>query len=394
MRFLHLSRAFFAGALGFGWLCSTGASIAATATNLYSFTGGADGGLVFAGLLADKGGFLYGTAWGGGLSASNCESLGCGTVFKVDPEGGTFKVLHSFAGGTDGGNSSAALIAGRDGILYGTTQRGGTAGYGTVFEIDLAGRESVIYSFQGGTDGVDPEGPLVFKDGDLYGLTNGGGAAAAGTIFKLSLSGANGNRTWTESILHSFGGKGDGAHPNYGALTLDGAGNFYGTTAAGGPTNEGTIFRLAKDGTEKVLCAFLGAQRGLPLGGVIVDKLGNLYGTSFEPGTVFKAAPGGILSTLHNFRGAGDGAFPEDNLVADTAGNFFGTTSAGGAMNGGTVFQVTSEGKETILYSFPFNATLASQPIAGLILDKGGKLFGTTLTGGASAMGTVFAVTR
>ena len=80
--------------------------------------------------------------------------------------------------------------------------------------------------------------------------------------------------------------------------------------------------------------------------------------------------------------------------MADTAGNFFGTTSAGGAMNGGTVFQVTSEGKETILYSFPFNATLASQPIAGLILDKGGKLFGTTLTGGASAMGTVFAVTR
>jgi uncharacterized repeat protein (TIGR03803 family) len=395
MRFFDARRAVFAGALGFVCLCSPIATMAATATVLHSFTGGADGGLVFAGLVPDKGGDLYGTAWGGGLTAANCNSLGCGTVFKVDPVNGSFKVLYSFAGGADGGNPSAALIVGPGGALYATTQRGGTAGFGTVFEVSLSGQEKVLYSFQGGSaDGVDPEGPLILKGGSLYGLTAGGGTDAAGTIFRLTPSGTKGDPAWSETVLHSFRGKPDGAYPNYGGLTLDDAGNLYGTTAAGGATNDGTIFKLGKDGRESVLCGLLGKVRGAPLGGLVIDGSGNLYGTSFSPGTVFKATPDGTLSTLHRFGGAGDGAFPEGSLVINSAGRFFGTTSAGGSMNGGTVFELQPDGKETILYSFSFNGALSSQPIAGLVLDKGGKLFGTTLTGGASAKGTVFVVSQ
>jgi uncharacterized repeat protein (TIGR03803 family) len=388
-------RAVFAGALGFGWLCSPSATIAATATVLHSFTGGADGGLVFAGLVPDKGGDLYGTAWGGGLTAANCESLGCGTVFKVDPVKGSFKVVYSFAGGADGGNSSAALIVGPGGALYGTTQRGGTAGFGTVFQVSLSGQEKVLYSFRGGSaDGVDPEGPLIFKGGSLYGTTTGGGAGAFGTIFRMASSGTKGDPAWTEEVLHSFRGGRDGASPNYGGLTLDGAGNLYGTTAAGGPANDGTIFELSKDDRESVLCAFQGSQRGTPLGGLVIDRSGNLYGTSFDPGTAFKATPDGTLSILHRFDEAGDGAFPEGSLVINAAGKFFGTTSAGGSLNGGTVFELAADGNETVLYSFPLNGALSSQPIAGLVLDKGGKLFGTTLTGGASTKGTVFVVSQ
>ena len=192
----------------------------------------------------------------------------------------------------------------------------------------------------------------------------------------------------------SFRGGRDGAYPNYGGLTPDDAGNLYGTTAAGGTANEGTIFKLAKDGRESVLCEFMGTQRGIPLGGLVIDKGGNLYGTSFDPGSVFKATPDGALSTLHRFAGTDDGAFPEGNLVMNAAGDFFGTTSAGGTFDGGTVFELGKGGNEKILHSFPFNGLESSQPVAGLILYNGGKLFGTTLTGGERAMGSVFVVTQ
>ena len=395
MRFLHWPLAFFVSLIGLGWLCSTSATMAASAMTLYSFTGGADGGMPFAGLVADKSGELYGTAWGGGLKSVNCQSLGCGTVFKVDPVNGSFKVLHRFAGGADGGNSSAPLFVGGNGTLYGTTQRGGAAGFGTVFELGADGQETVVHSFRGGAeDGVDPEGPLILRGDSLYGLTAGGGAAAAGTIFKLTPSGTNEHSAWTETVLHSFHGGRDGAHPNYGGLTPDDAGNLYGTTAAGGGANAGTIFKLDKDGRESVLCEFLGTQRAMPLGGLVIDNSGNLYGTSFNPGTVFKATPDGALSTLYRFAGAGDGAFPEDDLVINAAGDFFGTTSAGGSYNGGTVFELGKGGNEKILHSYPVNGLQSSQPIAGLILHNGAKLFGTTLTGGAAAKGTVFVVTE
>jgi uncharacterized repeat protein (TIGR03803 family) len=394
MRFHLLPLAFFVSGLGFSWLGTTGATFAASATTLHSFSGGADGEMPFAGLVTDQADDLYGTAWGGGLTSDKCETPGCGIVFKVDPVNGDFRVLHSFTGGTDGGNSSSTLIVAENGTLYGTTQRGGSAGFGTVFEVGVDGHEEVLYSFHGGAgDGVDPEGPLILKGGSLYGLTAGGGSAAAGTIFRLTPAGTKGHAAWSETVLHSFRGGHDGAYPNYAGLTADDAGNLYGTTAGGGTANEGTIFKLEKDGTESVLCEFRGAKGGIPLAGLVIDKSGNLYGTSFNPGTVYKATSDGVLSILHRFVTAGDGAFPEDTLVMNAAGDFFGTTSAGGAVNGGTVFELAKSGKENILYSFPLNGVQASQPIAGLILSKGGKLFGTALTGGSSAKGTVFVVT-
>jgi uncharacterized repeat protein (TIGR03803 family) len=330
-----------------------------------------------------------------GFHPGYCEFDGCGTVFKLAAGSYSFTVLHSFASGLDGGNPWAPLIVGRDGALYGTTEHGGTADHGTIFAINRAGHETVIYSFQGGSsDGSEPEAPVIFKNGDLYGLTSDGGAYGEGTIFKLSPTGKGESRTWTESVLHSFGAPGDGAYPNYGGLTLDSAGNFYGTTGDGGRNHDGTLFKLAADGSETVLRVFHGTLRGIPLGGVIVDRSGAIYGTSFKPGTVFQATPDGMLSTLHKFGAAGDGEFPECRLLRDAGGTLFGTTVGGGSLGGGTVFELHPDGRERVMYSFPVDGGIGWQPIGGLIMGKSGELYGTTFTGGASAKGTVFVVTR
>lgn len=303
--------------------------------------------------------------------------------------------LYTFTGGGDGGNPPCGLISGGKGVLpskaffYGTTQAGGTSGYGTVFEVGKTGSESAIYSFTGGTDGAYPLASVITDPaGNIYGTTEEGGLFGYGVVFKVAPGGA-------ETVLHSFAGGGDGAHP-FANLIIDASGNLYGTTFVGGTNDLGTVFEVATDGTESVLHSFAGKDGALPVAGLVMDAAGSLYGTTSEGGaskncsggcgTVFKLA-GGTESVLHSFAGS-DGAIPEAAVIMKANGDLFGTTESGGAKNEGTVFEVLRKGKEVVLYSFG-GAGDGANPLSAL-LRRSGYLYGTTSAGGTSGNGTVF----
>jgi uncharacterized repeat protein (TIGR03803 family) len=304
-------------------------------------------------------------------------------------------VLYSFAGGTDGANPSAGLIQDSSGNLYGTTYKGGTAGFGAVFKITSAGSESVLYSFAGGTDGANPLAGLIQDStGNLYGTTYGGGTTSVGTVFKLTTAGV-------ETILHSFTGGTDGANP-WAGLIQDSAGNLYGTTSTGGITpvgsslSNGVVFKITPVGVETILYKFKGGtvDGAHSVAGLIQDSAGNLYGTTsggggLGYGTVFKLTPAGTETVLHSFAsGPADGAFPRAGLIQDSAGNLYSTTNGGGGLGYGTVFEITPTSVETILYSFGSGGTVGALPNAGLIRDSAGNLYGTTSYGGINRNGT------
>jgi uncharacterized repeat protein (TIGR03803 family) len=325
---------------------------------LYSFTGGADGESPVAGLVRDSAGNLYGT--------TNNGFGGFGTVFKIDTAGQS-TVLHTFAGGTDGANPVAALIEDTGGNLYGTTYAGGSSlcyqsvGCGTVFKIDPSGNETILHAFTGVPDGAYPYAGLVRDNvGNLYGTTASGGQFGCtaeygcGTVFKIDTTGV-------ETVLYRFTGTPDGAYPQS-VLVSDTLGNFYGTTAGGGAVvcynnsyGCGTVFELDSHGNETVLYAFLGTPDGSePTGNLVRDALGSLYGTteyggSSDHGTVFKLNGTGTEVVLHAFGGLSrrDGALPEGGLIRDAAGNLYGTTANGGSTQSsscpygcGTVFKL------------------------------------------------------
>jgi uncharacterized repeat protein (TIGR03803 family) len=277
---------------------------------------------------------------------------------------------------------------------------------------DAASKEKVLYSFKdNGTDGYAPYAGLMFDAaGNLYGTTYYGGVHGDGTVFRLS-PGAGG---WAETVLYNFcsvDGCADGTWPNAG-LTLDAAGNLYGTTwNGGGASSYGTVFQLAPGAgntwTETVLHGFGENGDGhYPYAvGLIFDAAGNLYGTTLrgsehDGGTVFKLMPGGggtwTETVLNRF---GDlprrGSHSQAGLIFDTAGNLYGTTEAGGAYRCGTVFKLTpnTDGRwtETVLHSF--KGSDGRSPYASLIFDTAGNLYGTTYKGGAHGLGTVFKIT-
>ena len=358
---------------------------------LHSFTGD-DGAHPQADLIADPAGNLYGTTPFGG-------AVGQGTVFRLDSYG-TVTVLYSFTGGSDGAAPVAGLIADAAGNLYGTASRGGTGTFccGTVFQLDSSGTLTVLHSFTGGSDGGTPQAGLIADAaGNLYGTTSSGGAGY-GTVFQLTPSG-------DLMVLHSFT-LSDGTYPHAG-LIADAAGNLYGTTLDGGAFGYGTVFQLAPDGTLTVLHSFTRSDGTHPFAGLLSDAAGNLYGTTQlggapgscnDPdgcGTVFQLDSSGVLTVLHTFTGGSDGARPEAGLIADAAGNLYGTTRFFGGR--GTVFQVTPSGTLTVLYSFTGGSD-GAWPQAGLIADAAGNLYGTTSYGGTSTScvqgcGTLFELT-
>jgi uncharacterized repeat protein (TIGR03803 family) len=371
---------------------------AQTETLLYSFgspsSGDASGPL--AGLIMDKKGNLYGTTNSGGAN-------GWGAVFKLIPAG-TETVIYSFKGDQlgDGANPLAGLVMDKQGNLYGTTGWGGTQNEGTVFKLTSAGTETVLHSFDSQSgDGWRPEAGLVIDgQGILYGTTTLGGAYGGGTVFKVTPEG-------TETLLYSFGSQsGDGWEP-WAGLIMDKQGNLYGTTPGGGAKNRGTVFKVTPEGTETVLYSFGSHPRDgkQPFAGLIMDHAGNFYGTTEmgggpkHRGTVFKLAPDGTETVLYGFGSqSGDGRYPLVALVMDKQGNLYGTTFEGGAYRGGTlgagtVFQVTPQGTETVLYSFGGRSGDGWEPEAGLLMDKKGNLYGTTFEGGANNWGTVFKIT-
>lgn len=367
---------------------------------LYAFTGGSDGGSPASRLVQDAPGNLYGTTPRGGMGCGPVFKE-CGIVFKLDPSGKE-TVLYTFNGGADGGMPAGGLIQDASGNFYGTTSEGGDSGNGTVFRLDMIGNKTVLYSFIGGNDGARPSGALVRDEaGNLYGITIlggeetscGGSVPGCGTVFKLDPTGK-------ETVLHSFTGGADGAFP-YADLALDAAGSLYGTTANGGSgsvgAGNGVVFKIDATGNESVLYTFKGGSDGAqPFGDLYRDKAGNLYGTTYVGGVgngvVFKLDTAGNETVLHAFTGGADGALPSAGLTGDNSGNLYGTTSEGGNRDGcgcGTVYKLDPTGKETVLYRFT-GKNDGSLPAADLFLDGAGNLYGATQLGGSSGKGVVF----
>jgi uncharacterized repeat protein (TIGR03803 family) len=398
-------------------LLFAGGALAATEKVLYSFKGGSDGTNPSTGLIADQAGNLYGTTTDGGTGP--CTG-GCGTVFQLTPPGApagdwTETVIYNFQADKDGAGPMAGLVMDQAGNLYGTTLGGGAFLDGTAFQLtppaapDGAWTETVIHTFSGSPDGEYPVAPMIFDSaGNLYGTTVfGGGQSSLGTVFQLMPPAAPGG-AWTETVLYRFTGRNDGLDPEAG-LIMDRNGALYGTTIGD------TVFKLTPPPpgqtawTLKVLYSFTGGgDRGPLSAGNLLAGNGVLYGTQkfggsrANAGTVFQLTPpaqGGpwTETPIHKFAGGRDGAYPLAGVITDRQGNLYGTTSGGGASGNGTVFKLTppaapgASWTETILHSFAGGSD-GSGPGAGLIFGKGGALYSTTAGGGALGKGTVFKV--
>jgi uncharacterized repeat protein (TIGR03803 family) len=363
---------------------------AQTLTVLYAFTGKKDG-LYPVGVIRDSQGNLFGTTLYGG-------NHNWGAVFKLTKQRKE-TVLHSFTGGTDGAGPTS-LIRDSKGNFYSTTVAGGNLscsstnyppGCGTVFKLDTTGRETVLHAFSSTPDGAYPDSVILDAMGNFYGGTQSGGANATnGTVYMLDAKGK-------ETVLHSFTDGADGDGP-VGGLVRDSAGNLYGTTVQGGSANVGTVFKVDPSSNNTVLHTFAGGavDGAYPNGFLILDSSGNLYGTTTAggsagggPGILFKVDPSGTETILHIFGGAGDGATPSSGLLRDSAGNMYGVTSTGGEYRWGTVYKVDTTGTETVLYSFS-GGTDGKYAGGNLIMDAAGSLYGTTQQGGRYGSGVVF----
>jgi uncharacterized repeat protein (TIGR03803 family) len=357
---------------------------------LYNFAGGTDGSTPRGTLGESRKDIIYGTTVTGGTAA--CQ---CGTLFELTPDG-RHTILHSFAGAPgDGAAPYGGVTTDGKGNLYATTSQGGTGtctnGCGTVIKIDPSGNESVLHFFQGGSDdGAVPMGSLLLgADGDLYGTTTQGGPATFGTVFKITPRGR-------ETIRHAFAGAYDGMLP-LGTLISDADGNLLGTTAYGGSCflnryGCGVLFKLSPRGTNTTLMAFNQSNVGdYPSSGLVLDGNGNLYGTTMAggtDGTVFKLAADGTATVLHDFQDGSDGGSPT-GLVFGRDGNLYGTTVYGGGdCNCGTIYSLTPDGTKTLLYAF--SGAQGAAPQDGLTVDRKGVLYGTTASGGADGAGTIF----
>jgi uncharacterized repeat protein (TIGR03803 family) len=320
----------------------------------------------------------------------------------------TLDVLYSFNGPPDGELPSAPPLRDRQGNLYIATGAGGVSDWGTVVKLDPAGNETVLHSFTGGSDGVTPVSGLTMDaQGNLYGTTSTGGSTncfdgnGCGIVYELSPS----NGGWTETILYVFQGGSDGAYPGNGTLATDGEGNLYGTALYAGsepwPNGNGVVFKLTHGATgwkQQVVYAFGPASPNspTPYGGVILDAAGNIYGTTYYggtygSGTVYKIDPTGSETVLHNFAGGSkDGGGPMTAPVRDEAGNLYGTTSYGGeikcayAIGCGTVFKIAASGAESLLHIFTGYPHDGDGP-GPIIRDEQGNLYGTAYDGGNSA---------
>ncbi len=378
---------------------------------LYSFAGGINGYSPNAALVQGRDGLFYGTTLFGGTSGTTKNA---GTIYQYNPANGSFTVLHSFTG-TDGGHPSAALTLGSDGFFYGTTSTYGDSSNGTVFRLTSSGAVISLLSFNG-SNGINPDAALVAgSGGSFYGTTFAGGAHGLGTVFKLSPDGSS-PTGYSLAALHSFAGGTDGANP-YAALVLGSDGFFYGTTYAGGKFGDGVVFKMSASGVVTTLHPFSGGPEGVhPYAALIQASDGAFYGTTFaggpaHTGTVFKMSASGAVTTLHKFSVLDnslhntDGASPYAALVQGSDGNFYGTTSAGGAFGNGTAFKMTTNGtlagtSVTTLHAFStldgnFDNTDGANPYAALVEDKSlpGTFYGTTYAGGASGNGVVFTMT-
>ncbi len=362
-----------------------GSPAQATFSSLLSFDE-TNGDVPLGGLVQGTDGDFYGTTTYGGAQF-------IGTVFKIGPSG-KLTTLYSFcsqANCADGSYPEAGLLQASDGNFYGTTSVGGA--YGTVFRITSAGSLTTLHSFDV-TDGDSPEaGLLQATNGNFYGTTGYGGSGNGGTVFKITPAGKF-------TSLYSFCTQAtcpDGAYPS--GLIQGSDGNFYGTTANGGASGAGTVFKITSAGRLTTLHSFDTTDGATPRGGLVQATNGILYGTtgyggSGDGGTAFEITPAGEFTSLYSFctqPGCPDGTLPYSTLIQATDGNFYGTTYASAGESGsGTVFEITPAGQLTTLHGFDY--TDGSNPSGALLQATNGTFYGTTTNGGANRDGTIFSL--
>ena len=334
-------------------------------------------------------------------------------VFSPMASSQTYQPIHRFMG-SDGEHPHAGLTMDAAGRLYGTTFEGGSRDYGTVFRLTRAGSGWVLntlYSFQNFNDGFAPSARVIFgPDGALYGTTYLGGSSncgdGCGTVFRLQppLSVCKTVLCpWTKTILHTFGGTrqgNDGRNP-LGDLVFDQQGNLYGATNGGGQYDVGVVYELSRSGnswTESILHSFT-ILFGNPVSGLTFDRDGNLYGTAQRVpnyyGGVYRLVPSGTGWTeedLYKFRGGDDGGFPLAGVILDDAGNLYGSTNSLGPHGGGTVFELSpADGGWLFLLLYGFFGN--GGPTADLMFDPAGNLYGTTAGDGPFQLGSIFELT-
>lgn len=378
---------------------------------IHNFSGmGEDGANPYQGLTIDRAGNLYGTTRMGGTGSCSEEGYapGCGTVFKLKKttSGWIYQPLHSFGGpsANDGAYPQyGAMIFGPDGALYGTTSQGGTLvdcqgaipGCGAVFKLQppptrpasaiAPWNETVLYRFPNLSVGHFPGGMLAFDPaGNLYGTTENGGFSGQGIVYQLMPSPGE----WTLNTLHNFFPQNDGEVP-IGGVTMDHAGNVWGTTWAGDLDNAGTVFELtpspSNNWTENIPHIF-GSANGKPISTLIEDAAGNFYGATTEQfdtyPVIFELSPyngSWIYTVLYTFNGYEDGG-PGAPLMMDAAGNLYGTTL------GDSVFELSPSNAGwvyTNLHTFSGGAD-GRDPQSNVVMDSEGNLYGTALYGGSS----------
>jgi uncharacterized repeat protein (TIGR03803 family) len=351
-------------------------------TGIYQFTGVFDGAWVSA-LVQGRDGYLYGTTDSGGAGNR-------GAIFRIDTNAGpgAFTLLGVFPSANtgeypDGNYPYGGFVQGRDGSLYGTTPSGGATDGGTAFRIDTNGNFSVICSL---TNGAGPSALVQADDGTLYGTSLGIGAH--GGIFRVTTNGAYGT-------AYSFTGGTDGSDPF--CLAKGSGGTLFGTASFGGASDSGTIFQITTNGIFTLLYTFTNGNDGIGPWGLIEATDGNFYGVAYSGGagsngTIYQVMTNGVLNVLHAFTGGDDGSEPWRASLFATNGYVYGTTLYGGAALGraGTVFRATTSGTLTTLYSF--TGGIDGNNPTGLAQGSDGNLYGTTQAGGTLASGTVFQI--
>jgi len=366
-------------------------------TTLVSFTGTNGpypGANPSARLVLGADGNFYGTAPNGGANSN-------GTIFEVSPDGSFFTNIYNFSGGTNGANPSGALILGGDGNFYGTTYNGGVNNCGTVFQFATNGTCTML-GLLGGTNGAHPDTALIRgPDGSLYGTTKFGGpypkttfgGTGYGVIFQITTNGTLSNPVVFDST--------NGANSAALALGHDGnfyGTTEWGGSISQLPLGFGTIFRLNPDGTFTNLYKFSGGDDGgFPVASLVQGNDGNFYGTtenggSNQLGTVFLITPEGQFKSLCSFTSSSVGGYPEGALVQGGDGNFYGTTYIGGDNQVGTIFEITADGHLTPLISFTGTSgpSPGANPQGALVQGTDGNFYGTTSLGGANGLGTIF----
>ncbi len=357
-------------------------STAQTVRDLYNFAG-ANGSAnpFYVTPTQGRDGALYGTDYE--------KTGGNGSIFRLTTAGvaGSPHVYD----GLDGSNPLGGVVLGSDGNLYGTTAYGGSQNDGTLFRLGSHGTYLVLHEFQGGTDGMVPTAaPIQGSDGNFYGTTFGLLGGVNSTVYKYTSSG---NLT----TIYQF----DQNHGQFveAPLIQGSDGNLYGTAAGGGANNCGTIFKLTTSGTMLWYYSFpCGPWGAVPFAPLVQASDGNFYGTTDqggnaggEWGTIFKLDPKGNVSVLHSFNANGrDGYGAVGGLVQGTDGKLYGTTTLGGKYGCGALFQITTGGDYTLLYSFP--SQLGTSPFAAPVQDTNGLFYGTTSAGGKFGFGSVYSL--